>query len=333
MIEKIKKIDIKHTLTEGIPIIGLITMIALFAIIVPLVNGNNFLSSNNIVTLINQGYLMMIACLASIFLFAQGGADISLQSNIALCSILAAYTIVDFGIIPAVVVSLLAGAIIGVINGTIYSRLGLMPFIVSMAMNLILDGLLPTIANKDAFISIPRSYQKMFGGLWFKLLILGIFFLLCFYLFRYTVFGKYSRAIGAGATATEQSGVNINRYKLLAFVFSGFGAGVYAIMAMLRTGNGSPSIASGVSFNVMIGMVLGGTTVTGGLAAKFRSCIIGAMMITVLTNAMTMLGLPSMAQEIIRGLLFVIVVVITYRVTDKVEGNRYIVRKKVKIIG
>ena len=197
-------------------------------------------------------------------------------------------------------------------------------------MNLVLDGLNYTITDQQAVIQIPRDYQKMFGGLGFKIGVLVVFALIIFYFYHFTTVGKHSRAVGAGVEASRQSGIRVQWVKVLAFVFTGITCAVYGFMTMTKAAGGGPTSGANVGFNVMNAMILGGTTMEGGLAAKFKSCFVGALIVTVLTNALSMVGIEAMFQEVIKGAIFVVVVVITTRVNYKTEGNRFVVRRKAK---
>jgi ribose transport system permease protein len=214
------------------PLFGLIAIIIIFSFL----TGGKLLSARNLSSLFNQCFLLMIACIGSIFIFSQGGIDMSITSAISLCSICAAYTI-RYGIVLSIFASLAAGLAVGLLNGLIYSRSNIPVFIQTLSVNLLLDGLLYSLTNQNVYIAIPRAIQKTYNATWIKLLVLALFALLTLYLYRYTVFGKYSRAIGAGKTATEQSGVNVKRFKLLAFIYTGFAASIFAVCVMVKSGS------------------------------------------------------------------------------------------------
>lgn len=316
--------NLKHLVSGNLPLLGLIVIIIVFQIL----TGGTLLSQRNVNSLINQSFLLMIACVGSIFIFLQGGVDLSMTSGIGTCAIMGAFSLNSHGVVACIAAMLVTGIILGLFNGFIYSRTRLNPFILSLSVNLLLDGLNYTFTDQLAVIQIARKYQKAYGGLELKIAVLVIFSLIIYYFYAFTIVGKHSRAVGAGAEASRQSGVNVRLIKMLAFVFTGITCAVYGFMTMMKSAGGGPASGASVGFNVMMAMILGGTSMEGGLAVKFKSCFIGALIITVLTNALSMLGIQAMVQEVIRGLIFVVVVVITIRLKDRAEGNRYIVRKK-----
>ena len=321
-----KKNMVKGIIIDNIPFIGLVGIVIAFYFITK----GNLLSKNNLMALLNQSFLMIIACVGSIFIYMQGGLDLSITNAIGTCSIMGALALNKFGLPGCIIAILVTGLFLGSFNGFIYSRTNIQPFILTLSVNLILDGLNYTITNQRTVIQIARSYQKMFNVLEFKILILATFSIITYYLYKYTTLGKESRAIGAGEDASRQSGINVKSVKMMAFIFTGLTAALYAFMAMMKTGGGGPTAGANIGFNVMIAMVLGGTTTAGGLAAKFKSCFIGSLIITVLTNSLSMIGISSMLQEVIKGLSFVLVVAFSTRLRNKFLGNIFVVRKKVK---
>ena len=321
-----KKINLKGMIVENLPFIGLVGIIIAFYFI----TDGMLLSKNNVMALVNQSFLMIIACVGSIFIFLQGGLDLSISNGIGLCSIMGALALNKYGLFGSIVAILATGLLLGLFNGFIYSRTNIMPFILTLSVNLLLDGLNYTITNQLTVIQISRSYQKMFNVLEIKILVLVIFSLITYYLYQYTRLGKESRAIGAGEIASRQSGINVKSVKMMAFVYTGLTAALFAFMSMMKTGGGGPTAGSTIGFNIMVAMVLGGSTTEGGLAAKFKSCFIGSLIITVLTNSLSMIGINSMLQEVIKGLIFVLVVAFSTRLRNKFLGNVYIVRKKAK---
>lgn len=315
---------ITQILISNIPILGLIFIVIVFNII----TDGMLLSQRNLKSIINQSFLLMIACLGSVFIFLQGGVDLSMTNAIGMCSIMGAFALNRGGLLPCILATLITGLFLGAINGTIYANTRISPFILTLAVNLVLDGLNYTVTDQQAVISIKRSWQKMFNGMEIKLLVLIVFALVCYYLYRFTRFGKESRAVGAGEEAARQSGVNVKRIKFLAFLFTGLTSAVYAFMAMMKGGGGAPAAGASVGFNVMTAMILGGSTMDGGMNVNFKSAIVGSLITVVLTNALSMVGMTATLQEVVRGIIFVVVVVISIRARDKHQGNRYIVRKK-----
>ncbi len=318
---------VKKMLASNIPLLGLILIIVVFSFL----TDGLLLKRNNVKAIINQSFLLMIACLGSVFIFLQGGVDLSMTNAIGMCSVMGAFALNAGGLLPCILAILATGLVLGSINGFIYANTKISPFILTLAVNLVLDGLNYTVTDQQAVIPIKRAWQKMFNGMNVKIGVLIVFGLICYYLYGFTRFGKESRAVGAGQEATRQSGVNVKKVKFLAFLFTGLTSAVYAFMAMMKGGGGAPAAGASVGFNVMTAMILGGSTMDGGMNVNFKSAIVGSLITVVLTNGLSMVGMTATLQEVVRGVIFVVVVVIAIRARDKQEGNRYVIRKKKKI--
>ncbi|MBQ6505690.1 MAG: ABC transporter permease, partial [Clostridia bacterium] len=182
---------IKHLITGNLPLLGLIVIIIVFQILTE----GKLLSQRNVNSLINQTFLLMIACVGSIFIFLQGGCDLSLTSGIGTCAIAGAFALNAYGVGACIAAMLATGLVLGLFNGFIYSRTKINPFILSLSVNLLLDGLNYTFTDQLAVIQIARKYQKAFGTLELKIAVLIIFSLIVYYFYDYTIVGKHSRAV------------------------------------------------------------------------------------------------------------------------------------------
>lgn len=189
---------------------------------------------------------------------------------------------------------------------------------VGLTMNFLISGSLLTILGKVSFLNVNKWFTQ-FTGTTNELIFIAIVLVIVGYFFLFTKFGRHCKAIGAGVVAAGQSGVNVRRTKFLAFAISGFTAGVIAILTMIRTGSVSTATGASFHFNIMIAMVLGGVPITGGSGVKLRSVFIGAFINTVLLNGLVMWGISSRIQEVLKGVLFVIVVVFSTRLREKLK--------------
>ena len=125
--------------------------------------------------------------------------------------------------------------------------------------------------------------------------------------------------IGAGQISAVQSGVNVARTKFLAFLISGFTCGVVALMTLIRTGAASQSTGASFNFNVMMALVLGGTLMSGGNGVKVRHALIGAALLIILQNGLVLWGIDARSQDIIKGVLFVLMIVATTKLNRRVQ--------------
>ena len=308
-------------IAEWLPFVSMILVVGLFGV---LTHGDIF-SKFNLKTIWNQCYLFIIGGLGMVFLFAQGAVDLSAGSVIALASIYGAMAANSGGVIPCLIVCLLIGTACGAITGGLYAKTDIPIFILGLSVSFLIRGVLYRITDGAAVISIPVAMKQSFNPLWISIAVVIFLFIVVLYFFDYNTLGKHSRAIGAGPVAAEQSGVNVPMVKWTAFAISGLFAGIAAFMMVMKTGSGGPAAGTSFEFNVMIAMILGGMPSEGGAKSKIKACFIGAVLISFYTNGMVMLNIDSRVAEIIKGVVFILVVVLTKRMqaaTSSAKGKK-----------
>ena len=216
------------------------------------------------------------------------------------------------------VVTVLVGTVIGTVNGLIYAKIGIPVFIQGLGMNFLLNGLLLPLSAGSATIRVPKvisNLKSIPAEIIIELAVLAVVVLI----YNYTRFGKDCRAIGAGTTSAVQSGVKVSRTKFLAFLISGFTCGVVAVMTLIRTGSASQTTGANFNFNVMMAMVLGGALLSGGNGVKAKHAVIGAALLIILQNGLVLWGISARVQDIIKGVLFIVMIVVTTKLSAKVQ--------------
>ena len=132
------------------------------------------------------------------------------------------------------------------------------------------------------------------------------------YLFHYTPIGKWGRAIGGNRNTARQAGVKVNRQMLLAYVFLGLCVGIASIFQMFRASTVSINSGSGIEFNIMLAIVLGGFPMSGGEKASVPSAVLGAVIATLLVNGLALWGLDANLVNGVKGVIFVIMIALSY---------------------
>ena len=228
--------------------------------------------------------LFIIGGLGLSFLFAQGAFDLSFGSVVCFASLLAAKAVEVTGVdLLIFVIPFVVCIGIGILNGLLYSRVGLVVFIQTLGVSFLLKGTFTTLLGPIGHIKVPKVLN-LFDSLPFTLAFTIVATVFVGWLFSYTAFGKHCRMVGSGQEATVQSGVDIRKTKLLAFVAAGVTGGVISLLSMARGGQVSTSTASNFEFNVMIALTLGGMPSEGGTGAKLRSVFIGCFIFLALTD-------------------------------------------------
>jgi len=289
------------------PYIFLVVLSVIFAF-----QSDQFLSYRNIVTNIlrNSSVILLIA-LAGTFPILQQSIDLSVAQMAVISAIVIAITWSDFGLL-SLPLGILAATIVGTVNGIIFTKLKVPSFLATLGMLSILDGIqrhltggstvpvrdetLGWIANGNIIPAIPNIV------LWALLL----YVLTIVVAFR-TNFGRYTYALGENERVVELSGVKVDRYKILAFTFSGFLCGCAGLLMMARIGSAASTMADGLLLPSIAAIVMGGTALTGGVGGPHRT-IIGVIVIAVLNNGMTLMGVDSFTQLIVLGVVVILAV-------------------------
>jgi ribose transport system permease protein len=287
-----------------IPFLGLIVVIGLFAIL----TGGGTLTGTNIKQVVNQSFTVMIACAGVVFVMSMGSLDFSQGAILAIASYCAGW-VAGTNILLGLVASIAVGFAIGCLNGWLNAKFKIPSFIATICTMLIFRSIEIVLAAEYP----PRVPNKIFDydSFELKLIVVVALLIIGFIMFEYTRFGKQTRAIGAGEIAAAYSGVKVNRIKILAFAMAGVMAGIAAFFTLARTGLVTSSTGNLQETNVMIALVLGGLPVSGGAKSRFSSVVVGALLISFLLNGLVQIGVDPVTQQLIKGIIFLIVIIIT----------------------
>lgn len=296
------------------PIIGLALVIAGFA----LFSGGATLEAGNLTKIFEQSFSLLIVTVAAAFLLSQDCLDMSIGATIGMAGAVAAY-VSKTSEPMAFAAAIGVGVFIGLLNGVMHGVLGINAMIATLAMQFILRGLLLIICDSGT-VGISVGLYEL-DQIWLKATICVVFVVICYLFFHYHKYGKLCRAIGAGETATVQSGVNVKRIKVLGYVFMGACSGLAGFFTIIRTGAAMYNTGNMVEFNVLIALILGGMPINGGSDSRMKSAIIGVAILGVLENGMVQLGLGTYPQLITKGLIFIFVLAMTFTIRHRLSKN------------
>jgi ribose transport system permease protein len=298
------------TLRNFAPIATLVVLVVLIGMAAP-----GFLSVPTLLTLAGDTATLFVLAAGVTFVIMLGGTDLSIESAASFCSVVVAMTLPAVGIL-SFPLGVLAGAGIGMINGLIHTRLKIPSFIVTLAAMGIWSGLAIVITNvKPVQIELKNADMLVwisgkFLGMPNRVLIGIVVLLVCLFIQRFTAFGRFSSAIGAGEEATRASGVKVDRYKVIAFMMSGAMAGLAGVILSGVMSGGSARMADNLLLPTIASVIVGGTAITGGIGSVWRT-VIGALIISVVRVGMQFVGVDVFAQQIVFGIMLVIAVAIT----------------------
>lgn len=304
-IKKSKKRIDRKTIFESAPFIGLIGLILAYIA----VSGGN-ISFYNLEIIINQSVILTVVAIGAVFIFSLGSFDISLGASMAVSGMIG---VMVFNKTESFAIMLLAclatGILVGMVNSLLSAIFNLPAFVSTIAMLSILTSLVDLILDGNTNISLAGSTMEI-DNLVVKLVILIGFFSVAFYLFNKTSIGRKNKFLGSNPVAGSQTGISVIRQTIYSFCFSGIGVGLAAFLTILRAPTLSKSTGGSIGMDVLIAIVFGGMSVSGGARSKIGASIIGGLSITVLNQVLLVLGASFGMTQLIKGVMFLVVVYI-----------------------
>lgn len=269
-----------------------------------------FLTPENWFAMAGQyAYLLIIGMGATVVIIA-GGIDLSVGSVLALSGVTTAHLLTRAGwpIAPAMLAGIGIGALAGLTNGLIVTRLKVPPFIATLGMLLVARGLALRIAKGVTVDGTPDAFNAIATGrplgLPLPLLLIIAVASLVAFLLHFTKFGRYAYAIGSNPDAARVSGVGVERVTVLTYVLGGALAGLAGLIETGRLGSGNPTGGLSYELDVVTAVVVGGASLAGG-EGRVSGTLLGALLIGVLRNGANLLGVDPFDQNIYIGLLII----------------------------
>lgn len=322
---KFNKNDVLMNLLKGRTFIVLIILVAFFAFASP-----TFLTSQSLLLIAKHVALYGILGIGMTYVIITGGIDLSVGATVGLTGMIAGGLINEgltaFGYTAylgapwVVIITLLCGAIIGLINGLIITRFKVAPFIATLGMMYVARGFAMLRNNGATFANIVgkeglgNTGFAIFGknvlfGIPVGVLILFLVAILAALVLKYTKFGWHVYAIGGNEKASILSGIKANSVKIKVYVFSGLCAALVGIITASQLVAAHPASGESWEMNAIAAAVLGGTSMSGGVGTV-GGTIVGAFVIGVINDGMVMCGVSEFWQMIIKGLVIVFAVII-----------------------
>ena len=296
--------------------IGILGGLVLLCVVLACIT-DAFLTSRNLFNVLRQISVNVFLACGMTMIIILGCIDLSVGSTIAVAGCLCAGFITNMGMptLLAVFLAILAGGVIGLVNGLIVSKTTSPPFIVTLATMNIGRGIARVYTqNKTISISDP-TFSFIGTGYVFGIPIHVIFIVLIVIvtglILTRTQFGRHIYAVGGNKTAAVYSGINASRVTLVVFLLSGIFAGMAGILTASRTFTGQYSLGDGAEMDAITAVILGGTSMNGGVGT-LTGTIIGCVIVGVLNNGMNLLGIDSSWQYIVQGVVVLLAVFIDF---------------------
>lgn len=302
----------------GLVIIFLVVVIIL-AIITP-----TFRKPMNLLNVIKQASVNGILAFGMMIVVITGGIDLSMGSIVGFAGVCAALFAHpgEYPLIVPIVIALIAGGVIGFINGIGVSYGNLPPFIITLGtmsiargLALVFSGGVPVIDMSESFVAIASG--SLFGIPYLSYYFIGIALLFAFVLNK-LVFGRHVYMIGGNKIAAKVSGINVKLNLLVVYTLSGLCSGLAGLLMASRTNQGSPTMGVSYEMDAVTAVVIGGVSMSGG-AGKWYGVVIGALFIAVIENALTIFGVDPNWKQVVKGAIIIGAVLLDVKSKGKKE--------------
>jgi ribose transport system permease protein len=289
--------------------IAFVLVLVVFAVVL---SDRGFLTSRNLLNIVAQSAIIGVMAVAMTFVIGAGQIDLSVGSVAGLSSVAAGLAIRDVGLPAGVLAGLGVGLAVGVFNGFLTTRIKIPSFLVTLAMLGIANGIARWITDTAPVPIREPLWSTLFGrgriGELPSLAIWVLVFMLIGHIaLRKTTFGREVLATGGNEMSARFSGVNTRAVTMKVLVLSSVVAAVAGMLYSGRLGSGRFDWGAGDELSVIAAVILGGTSLFGGRASVVGS-VMGALMIGLINNGLTLWGLEAHQQQIVQGAIIVLAV-------------------------
>jgi ribose transport system permease protein len=296
---------------------SLIVLMVIFSVLKP----EAFFTTDNIIGILQSTTVIGVLAIASTFIIITSGIDLSVGVLMTFCAVMAGVFMVNLGLpmwigVPGAV---LVGALCGTVSGLAITKLRVPPFIATLGMMMLLKGasLIITKTRPIYFndvegfdaISLGSALSDLIPGLPIPngVLIMFLVAIICAVILNKTALGRYTFALGSNEEAVRLSGVNVDRWKVIIYAFSGGICGIAGLLIASRLNSAQPALGQGYELDAIAAVVIGGTSLSGGVGTILGT-IIGAFIMSVLINGLRIMSVAQEWQMVLTGLIIILAV-------------------------
>jgi ribose transport system permease protein len=297
--------------TEAQILLAAAVLFALFSFLYP----DSFFSTGTFMNMARVAGILLVVSLGQSFALIVGGFDISVGATMGLVSIVISLFMVhggDVGI--AVFLGLVAGLVVGCVNGLLIAGCGVTPFVTTLGMLTFLRGFADQLGNGGSIVGLPRSLSFYGRGYWLGIpsaaCIAFVVLILAWLLLQRTRIGLYIFAIGGNRETARVAGIQVVLYEIIAYALCGLFAGVSGVMLTSRVAIGQGSLGSGYELLSIATSVIGGVVIGGG-GGRLSGVFLGVLLLTFLTTGLDIAGVNTFYQQMVTGVVLVFAVLIS----------------------
>ncbi|HYO83167.1 MAG TPA: ABC transporter permease [Bryobacteraceae bacterium] len=261
-----------------------------------------FLSLDNAASVFSSMLPLLIVAVGQTVVLITGGIDLSVTSTIALASVTGAMVMTGFAdnAFAGALAMILAGALVGLLNGAAITGARMPPFMVTLSTMMFFGGLAVWVTKSKNIGGLPAGFRLLGDSIWIVFAMAVIVLALTYILLERTVAGRWLFAAGRNVRTAVASGVPVKRTLVLAYVLCGVCAAVASIIYTGRLETGSPVLGQRILLDVIAAVVIGGTSLFGGRGNVLWTAL-GVLFITLVDNTLNLLGATNFAVLMAKG--------------------------------
>ncbi|ALF55714.1 ribose ABC transporter permease [Nostoc piscinale CENA21] len=303
----------RKSINNFLQVAGILPILVIICILFSLLSPN-FFTAGNAVNILRQASINIVLATGMTFVILTGGIDLSVGSILAVSAVVA----VLVSLIPvlgwlAVPAALLTGLCLGLVNGALITFLDVPPFIVTLGSLTALRGAAYLVANGTTVINRNINFawvgNSYVGPLPWLVILALLTVAVSWFVLRQTVLGVQIYAVGGNERAARLTGIKVNRVLLFVYGVSGLLAGLAGVMSASRLYSATGMLGQGYELDAIAAVILGGTSFTGGIGT-IGGTLLGALIIAVLNNGLTLLNMSYFWQLVVKGLVIIAAVMI-----------------------
>lgn len=276
-----------------------------------------FRDPQNLINILQQVTVNAILALGMTMVIFTGGIDLSVGSVVAFSGIVMGILVIDLGVNPwlAALIGIALGSVCGTINGLLISRFKLQPMIATLGMMSIARGAALTLAGGRTISGYPPGFTWLGNGtvpgttIPVQIVFMLLLYVIAYYFMRYRRFGRALYSVGGNEEATRLSGINVFKYKTLAYTVSGALAGIASVVLVAKLNSAQSIAGQDYELDAIASAVIGGASLLGGKGSIWGT-LMGALIIGVIRNGLNLLNVSSYLQKLIIGFIILIAVLV-----------------------
>jgi ribose transport system permease protein len=300
------RFDIRRLLESGAIVWSVVVVVVLFAVL----KSGDFRSADNFTNLTRQFTVLGLVTLAQFVVVVSGGVDLSLAANVRLSAIVAALVMNGSNgrLLPGVLAAVGVGAAVGLVNAFVVTRLKVEPFITTLGTGALAGGLSLYIAATPKGRAAPALtdfYDAKMGPIYAVVIVTLVLWSVAAFLLTRTPWGRHLYGVGGDANVARLSGVNVDAVRSSAYLYAGIVAGIAGLLTLATAGVGDPAAATGLEFESLAAVVIGGASLAGG-RGRLVGAAGGVVLFSILGNVFNLLKVDVWYQDLTRGLIILV---------------------------